>query len=414
MTVDNEAIAGDERLQEALLEVRHLRLNLAQLAANYQCLEQLRAQAEARERGLARALRGIAETLIPERLAELARQDPVGFGSLPAVDLARLVQTEAAAKLYRLQVGQPAPDVGRAQQLELRLRELAQESAVLQARLAESEAERQRAEARARALEARVAALMEQRAAGQEAPVAVEADLEGEARDHALLRLLATTGLSRRKEIERLLQERHGVPEGGSMQRLFERAVRAGWLVTSRPKPDVRGRSTELVRLSDAGVEEVRRRWGLEPLPSEWQRLVARHGSDAHVLLTLDARDHLLRFGATAVDLDPAPVPTPDGGTFAPDLVAVLEGRPLYVECERDTRKDPVARKRKWANYYQVTQDFCLICPDAAAQKAVVSEITAWALEAQRAVRLHVACLARTTDRLWTLEREIRPRNLLT
>ena len=197
------------------------------------------------------------------------------------------------------------------------------------------------------------------------------------------------------------------------MQRLFERAVRAGWLVTARPKPDVRGRSTELVRLSEAGVEEVRRGWGLEAVPSEWERLVARHGSDAHVLLTLDARDHLLRFGATAVDLDPTPVPTPDGGTFAPDLVVVLEGRPLYVECERDTRKDRAARARKWANYCQVTQAFCLVCPDAAAQKAIVSEITAWALEAHHAVRLHVACLARAADRLWTLEREIRPRNHL-
>ena len=138
--MDNEVVADDERLQEALLEVRHLRLNLAQLAANYQGLEQLRAQAEARERGLARALRGIAETLIPERLAELARQDPVGFGSLPAVDLARLVQTEAAGKLYRLQADQPGPDVSQAQELERRLQEQGQEFAALQARLAASEA----------------------------------------------------------------------------------------------------------------------------------------------------------------------------------------------------------------------------------------------------------------------------------
>jgi len=411
--MDHEGTMGDERLQEALLEVRHLRLNLAQLEANYQGLEQLRAQAEARERGLARAMRGIAETLIPERLAALARQDPIRFQNLPAIDLARLVQTEAAARLYRLQADQPGPDADQTRDLERRLQEQGQEIAALQARLAAGEAERQQAEARAQALEARVAALLEQRAAGQEAPVVVEADLEGEARDQALLHLLATTGLSRRKEIERLLQERHGVPEGGSMQRLFERAVRAGRLVTARPKPDVRGRSTELVRLSEAGVEEARQRWSLEPLPSEWQRLAARHGSDAHVLLTLEARDHLLRFGATVVDLDPDPVPTPDGGTFAPDLVAVLEGRPLYVECERDTRKDPAARARKWTNYYQVTQDFCLICPDAAAQKAIVSEITAWALEAQHAVRLHVTCLVRAADRLWTLEREIRPRNHL-
>jgi len=161
--------------------------------------------------------------------------------------------------------------------------------------------------------------------------------------------------------------------------------------------------------LSDAGREYVRNELKIEPVVSQWERLGTRHGSDAHVLLTLDAADHLRRYGASAVDINPAPMPTSDGGTFAPDIVAVLGGRPAYVECERCTRKDPVARHRKWANYHQATGDFHIICPDESAYRAIVSEITAWAMENGKGVRLHVTSLDQA-DRLWMLQREIQPR----
>ncbi len=148
---------------------------------------------------------------------------------------------------------------------------------------------------------------------------------------------------------------------------------------------------------------------GVEAVESEWERLAERHGSDAHVLLTLEGADHLRRFGVRGVDLFPVPTRTPDGGTFAPDIVGVLEGRPIYVECERRTRKDPVARDRKWANVHQVTGEFYIICPDEGACRAVVAEVTGWAMERGKGLRLRVASLDRP-DRLWVIEREIAPR----
>ena len=390
---------------EAELEMRRLRLNLAQLESNYDALAQGKAQLEARDKALGQAIRTIAETLIPERLAEMARQDPQGLQRLAATELARLVQVEAASKMYRLEAARGNPDADRVRELEENLREKSEQEVALRSTAALLEGDRDRVQAQLKGAEERLAALLQSAEFTSRSPSAVE----GEDRVVTLLRILATTGISRRKEIEGILREQHGVPDGGSMHRLFERLVEAGWVVRSRPKAEVRGRNTELVKLTEGGREYVRGELGIEPVPSEWERLGAQHRSDAHVLLTLDAADHLRRFGATAVDVDPIPTPTPDGGTFAPDIVAVLDDRPVYVECERYTRKDPVARNRKWANYHQTTGDFYIVCPDESAQKAVVSEITAWAMESGKGLRLHVTSLDQS-DRLWTLQREIQPR----
>lgn len=393
---------GDLHGVEAELELRRLRVNLGQVQSNFDALFQIHTQLEAREKALVQAIRGIAETLIPERLAEMAREDSQGFQRLGAMELARLVQVEAASKMYRLGVARGDPGGARLAELEAALRDRTDAVEALRAKVALLEADLAEAEKRARVAEERVAMAVERTASAPRAP----APVEGEDRTTALLRILATTGVSRRKEIEGILREEHGVPDGGSMQRLFDRAMEAGWIVRSRPKAEVRGRNTELVRLTEAGREQVQRELGMEPVVSEWERLGARHGSDAHVLLTLEGADHLRRFGATAVDVAPPYTQTPEGGTFAPDIVAVLEGRPVYVECERYTRKDRVARNRKWANYHQVTGEFCVICPDESAYKAIVAEVTAWAMESGKGVRLKVARLDQA-DRLWTLEREI-------
>ncbi|MBC7258719.1 MAG: hypothetical protein H5T65_05690 [Chloroflexi bacterium] len=390
---------------ELALEVQRLRVSLGQLQTSFDALMAMKEQAEGERDGLARAIRGIAETLIPERLAEMAREDSAQLGRMTAAEMARLVQVEGASKMYRLQAAQERPDAGRQTWLEQRLLEMEAALTTLRARERALEEALAESRARLRTAEERLAAWV----AAKEDRAAPVVGTEGEERADVLLGVLATTGISRRKELERILREEHGVPEGGSMHRLFERVSEAGWVVRLRPKAEARGRNTELVRLTEVGRERVREVLGVEAVRSEWERLAERHGSDAHVLLTLEGADHLRRFGATAVDVFPVPARTADGGTFAPDIVAVLEEHPIYVECERRTRKDPAARDRKWANVYQATSEFCIICPDEGACKAIVSEVTGWAMERGKAVRLRVASLDRG-ERLWVLERDIAAR----
>lgn len=390
---------------ELALEVQRLRVNLGQLQTSFDALLAIKERAEVERDALARAIRGIAETLIPERLAEMARENRVRLEGMGAGEMARLVQVEAASKMYRLEAAYGGGDVGRQAELERALREMEGELGVLRTRERALEGALEESRARLRAAEERLAAWVVRK---EDCPAPV-VESEGEDREEVLLRILAATGISRRKELERVLREEHGVPEGGSMHRLFERVSEAGWVVRTRPKAEVRGRSTELVRLTEAGRARVRDLLGMEAVASEWERLVERHGSDAHVLLTLEGADHLRRFGATAVDVFPVPTQTADGGMFAPDIIAVVDGRPIYVECERRTRKDPVARDRKWANVYQVTNEFCIICPDEGACRAIVSEITGWAMERGKGVRLRVASLDRG-ERLWVMEREIAAR----
>ncbi len=147
-------------------------------------------------------------------------------------------------------------------------------------------------------------------------------------------------------------------------------------------------------------------------MESEYDRLLARHKSAEHVLLNLETRDVLLAAGAESVDLYPRPVPLPNGGTFDVDLVAVCDGKPLYVEAERFGGKSD--RSRKWRNYALVTKELYVVTPNKKAKSAIISELSLWAYQhpdQAAGVTLHVCQLSDFDgEALWQTVKVLRRR----
>jgi hypothetical protein len=189
------------------------------------------------------------------------------------------------------------------------------------------------------------------------------------------------------------------------VRQTFDSLKGLGLLEEERPRVESVGQTPYLLRLTARGREVYRALFGEEPAESEYDRLLARHKSAEHVLLNLRARDVLLAAGAESVDLYPRPVGLPNGGTFDVDLVAVLDGKPLYVEAERGGGKK--VRTQKWANYAAVTKDFYVVVPNAKAKSAVLSEVSLWAYRGDGAaagVTLHLCQLSAFDGRtLWQM-----------
>jgi DNA-binding MarR family transcriptional regulator len=203
-----------------------------------------------------------------------------------------------------------------------------------------------------------------------------------------------------------------GDSTSGYVREMFGRLKEAGLISEERPATEAMGRTPYLVVLTERGREAYRQRYGQEPAVSIYERLKARHKSVDHTYLNIRAAAVLEKWGYE-VDLFPRDQEV-DGGTFAPDLVAAKNGRVFYVECERDTRKDPEKRTRKWEIYHQVTGgDFYIIVPNKGTQNAILSEIGQWAYFAGKRVEVHICTLAllhKDAVDVWTLTRRIRPR----
>jgi hypothetical protein len=133
--------------------------------------------------------------------------------------------------------------------------------------------------------------------------------------------------------------------------------------------------------LTERGEDIYRLLRGEAPAPSQTTELLKRHKSPQHAALNLDAANRLWEAGY-GVELFPDPVAL-ETGTYYPDLVITTpEGRTLYVECERNTRKNPKERERKWALYYAASgSHFLVVTSNEEAGQAIQREILTWAGE---------------------------------
>ncbi len=134
-----------------------------------------------------------------------------------------------------------------------------------------------------------------------------------------------------------------------------------------------------------------------------WAATTPRCWTSPATAQELTQRDYL-------TDLFPKPF-TLDGGTVTPDLVASKDNQVYYVECERHTRKKQNERQRKWDLYQKMTGGhFYLVVPNKTAQSALVSELSKWVYQTQRAINLHLSSQTEwnIAEDFWTLEREIR------
>jgi hypothetical protein len=201
-------------------------------------------------------------------------------------------------------------------------------------------------------------------------------------RDVDVVIILGDTGIARREDVDELLAEWWGISSGsGSIGRAIIRVREAG-LVEAIPSRRGRGRyPRHLLRLTERGQDIFRLLRGEAPAPSQTTELLKRHKSPEHAALNLDAANRLWEAGYD-VDLFPDSVAL-DTGTYCPDLVITTpEGRTLYVECERNTRKNPQERERKWALYYAASGGYFLVVTSSGeAGQAIQREILTWAGE---------------------------------
>jgi hypothetical protein len=201
-------------------------------------------------------------------------------------------------------------------------------------------------------------------------------------RDVDVVIILGDTGIARREDVDELLAEWWGISSGsGSIGRAIIRVREAG-LVEAIPSRRGRGRyPRHLLRLTERGQDIFRLLRGEAPAPAQTTELLKRHKSPEHAALNLDAANRLWEAGY-GVDLFPDPVAL-DTATYYPDLtINTPEGRTLYVECERNTRKNPQERERKWALYYAASGGhFLVVTSSEEAGQAIQREIKAWAGE---------------------------------
>ncbi len=387
------------------------------LQAQMQRLEELKEKAEEQARAAIAALHRVARELIPAAYDEM-RRDNV----LPPTpeELASFIVEKASARIFALEIRARASridpqeverlqdELRRAQEWKEKAETLEGEVALLRSRLEAKEKEVVALRERLAALEAEARQLRAGavQTGGPVSPASVSPDgLSAEAL--AALRVLGETGACLRRPVtERLLAEGVLVQES---VKPFQELEAAGLLEQHKPKVESVGNTPYLLRLTEAGIQAYRERFGGEPVEPLLDQLLRRHKSIEHVWLNLKAAQVLEEHGYT-VDLLPAPVRTEDGHELAPDLAATKDGKTIYVECER-TAKRGEAFAQKLENMLRLNGDaLYFVVPDTGMQSTIVSLVGEWAYRERRPVALYVCNLAKLEqggDEPWTVVRRI-------
>jgi DNA-binding PadR family transcriptional regulator len=193
---------------------------------------------------------------------------------------------------------------------------------------------------------------------------------------------LGDTGVATRDDVDEFLSEWWGISSGsGSINRGINRVREAGLVEAIATRHDKGRYPRHLLRLTERGRDIYRLLRGRDPALSLTTELMKRHKSPEHAMLNLDTAV-LLWSSGYVTELFPDKVGT-ERGTYYPDLAIMApEGQRLFVECERDTRKNREERNRKWELYYAASGGhFLVVTPTEEARATIQAEIEAWAGE---------------------------------
>jgi hypothetical protein len=389
-----------------------LRTQLRQAQDALVTAERLRTAAEVEYRAALSRLGEIARSLLPVEWNGLRREHP-NASAWPSQRLAGWIVDTGRRKLNRLEMltqGDLAEELEaltcQRDELAARLSRAHDTLATLKAGYRTAQEQLQARDVELAQLRSEVVAHREQEKASLEAPPAAamvttfaDADLAAWQtsrtfdRDRQALQAIGVRGLCLRADVASAV----GIADAtsGTARQIFESLNALDLLEQKRPRSEGVGQTPYFLRLTARGREVYQALFGEEPVPSEYDRLLSRHKSAEHVLLNLQTRNALLAAGAESVDLYPHPVGLPSGGTFDVDMVAVFDGRPLYVEAERGSASKK--RPQKWTNYAAVTKDFYIVVPNTKAKSRLISETDRWACEhpeAARGVVRHVCLLS--------------------
>jgi len=328
----------------------------------------LRRQAEDLRLATRRAVIKLGYELTPELLDNLAKASPTKLQETPTVQLAELITRDVKARLRKLRQ-QVRRLERKCEQLQTEQDPAAQER--LQAENARLRSEIQNLQARIESGRARAAASDSDAALRPALSTSTTVDSDefepfadpdmwpdwfrdwvssglGTATfrtSRAILTVMGQTGAPLRSAA--LAQAAplagHAKP-GGAENRAINRLEKMDLL---KKHVATRGRiHPHLLHLTAKGEAAHRLLYGKQPVQQETPQLLKLHSSPDHVYLILetqllleDAGFHVERY------FEPLPVST---GTYHPDLIATCEGTSIYVEAERETQKDPAARREKW------------------------------------------------------------------
>lgn len=377
--------------REEIIEVQ-----LRQAEQALETTRRMKELAEQQYRQVLSLLHRIILSLLAPEWNELRREHP-DAEKWPPEQLVAWIIDSVKARINRLEIlsgGHQSCEnqqlQERIQQLQERIRQLEEE--VGQLRSANEEARQLQEENRR--LRAEIQALQRTSFAVPEVPCGADPDLEQWIRSASggaieLLRVIGSTGLSLREDIARATG-RLSARYGGVVD-LFQELITAGMVVEESLPAEGKGKSPNVVRLGPRGKEAYLLLTGRAPVESEFDRLLRRHRSAEQALLALRARQVLEEFGATEVDLFPESIPIGDGRVFQVDVTAVLEGRRIFVECERTSTRNP--RLDKWSLYRAVTTEFYFFVPNKTVLGQLVTELNLWAfrrIDEAQGVTVHI------------------------
>ena len=196
-------------------------------------------------------------------------------------------------------------------------------------------------------------------------------------RERALVKLIGDTGECRRNKLAQELAQQLSIddPRSGSIARAVQSLADLGLISVQEVKGISRGRAPNIVLFTDRGGLAYQALFNATP-SRLYNNLLARHSSPEHLYLNLEGAD-LLREAGYEVDLLPPAMTLADGSQFEPDLAAISSNdKTVYVECERDTRKNDHSWIRKWEIMCMATNGVvCVVTPDQAAMKTIGNEI---------------------------------------
>lgn len=196
---------------------------------------------------------------------------------------------------------------------------------------------------------------------------------QGEA---TVLQIIGETGLARKQDIIQAVMQRTDFSESTvirHLERLNNREMILLQAATGGSKTG--GHPPQIVTLAPLGQATATLLIGHKPATSEWAERSA-HRTDPHALLIIRAIRYLEQSGYQVVrQSERIELPGPQGRVFLPDITAQNNQGIIYVEVERDVRKDAV-RKNKWQNFYEASRgNLYVVCETRKLQSAIISEI---------------------------------------
>ena len=191
--------------------------------------------------------------------------------------------------------------------------------------------------------------------------------------------------------------------------RMFRELSDAGLLEELKPRPDARGNTPYLMRLTEAGMQAYQRYFNRPAVLPKLDELLRRHKGLEHVWLNLRTADIFEHRFGYVIDVLPQVIQM-DRHQIAPDLAATKGEKTIYVEVER-TVKQSDAFAQKIDNMMLLNGDnLYFVVPDTAVQSSIVSQASIWYYKSHRPVELFICNLSVLTKESiepWTMTRTL-------